>query len=350
MRALSRPKLIPLIASLVVMVIFALTFLTATPRNEMVRKSESMMSMDAAAPSSPPAVAPPEAAKPTASYMSQQEAPAEIAAPSEPAAPSAGTIDAIKPVEVSLPKLAYAYTLGFRLAGDRIAAAQDAHRHLCTRMGPMRCQLVELRRGEADDAATSATLKLRVASSEADAFSDTLIRAIAKEGGRATRTDVVAEDVSKAVGDAVARIHQREMLVARLTDILRNRRGNVAELVDAERSVAAAQEELDQTRGWLAELRGRVAMSNFEISYQAVAPQAAPQETDERLGESILRSAANFLISMRSILTLLIYLAPWMLLAIPLFLGIRAFLRRLERAMPAANAAEEAGGPASSPN
>jgi hypothetical protein len=201
-------------------------------------------------------------------------------------------------------------------------------------MGPTRCQLVEMRRGEADDAETSATLKLRVASSEADGFSDSLIRAVAKEGGRAIRTDVVAEDVSKQIVDAVARIRQREMLVARLTDILRNRRGDVAELVDAERSVAAAQEELDQTRAWLTELSGRGAMSNFEISYQAVAPQASPAKAQDQLGDSVIGSGANFLIAMRSILTLLIYLAPWLLLAIPLFLGVRALLRRLERLMP----------------
>lgn len=345
MRALKRQKLIPLIATFVVMTIMALVFLTAQPR--IVRKEHAAM-MDVA-PSSGDVIAsmpaPPEAQKPTTSYMASPPPPEEVPSSADATAadPAAATVDAMAPVAVSLPKLAYAYTLGFRLDGGKIAAAQDAHRALCLKMGPARCQLVEMRRGEADDAATKATLTLRVASVEADGFSDSLIRAVAKEGGRAIRTDVVAEDVSKEMVDAVARIRQREMLVARLTEILRNRRGTVAELVDAERSVAAAQEELDQTRAWLTELRGRVAMSNFEIGYQAVAPAAAPEKTDERLGESILSSAASFLIAIRALLVALIYLLPWMLLAVPLFIAMRALLRRIERAAVAPAEAEQPG-------
>ena len=335
--SLKRPRLIPLIATLAVMAVFALAWLTAAP-NTIRTAEESMMVTNAPAPPSaaPASMPPPEAAKPTASYQSPPP-PSEIAAPADAAyaPPAAPTVDGIKPVEVSLPRLAYAYTLGFRLDGARIAAAQDAHRALCNRMGPARCQLVELRRGAADDAEASASLKLRVASSEAEGFSDSLIRAVAKEGGRAIRTDFVAEDVSKQIVDATARIRQREMLVARLTEILRNRRGDVAELVDAERSVAAAQEELDQTRAWLSELSGRVAMSNFEIGYQAVAPQASPRAAEGQLGESVARSGTNFLIAMRSLLTLLIYLAPWLLLLVPLAYAVRALLRRMERDRPA---------------
>ncbi|MCW3848189.1 DUF4349 domain-containing protein [Sphingomonas sp. LB-2] len=327
MRLFKRPRLIPLIATFAVMTVFILTFLFAGPFRSPETRDAVMPNLDVRAPAPPPQ---PSQNLP-AMAVSEPPPPPEAASPGEPAAEA---VDEIKPVEVSLPKLAYAYALGFRLDGGKIAAAQDAHRQICIRMGPARCQLLEMRRGEADDAETSAMLKLRVASSEADRFSDALVRSIAKAGGRAIRTDIVAEDVSKQVVDAVARIRQREMLVARLTDILRSRRGTVAELVDAERSVASAQEELDQARAWLAELRGRVAMSNFEIAYQAVAPQAAPAVARDQLGESISGSGAAFLIAMRSLLTLLIYLVPWMLLVVPLILGVRALIRRATRDTP----------------
>ncbi|MDT8757501.1 DUF4349 domain-containing protein [Sphingomonas psychrotolerans] len=75
-------------------------------------------------------------------------------------------------------------------------------------------------------------------------------RAIAAEGGRAAETTITADDVSKDVVDTEARIRQREILVTRLTDMLRNRQGRVSELAEAERSVAVAQEELDQAKGW----------------------------------------------------------------------------------------------------
>lgn len=232
------------------------------------------------------------------------------------------------PVEVTLPQLAYAYKLGFRLAGDRIAGVQEAHRALCDRMGPARCQLLGLTRGSAEDAQGGATLKLRVATADAKGFADAATKSVTDAGGRAIDTNVTAEDVSKQIVDAQARIAQRTLLVERLTAILRNRSGTVAQLVEAERSVADAQEELDKAKAWLAELRGRVAMSDFEIDYDAVAASASPGSTGTQLKEAVSGSGASFLIGMRGLLTILIYLAPWALLAVPVLLVMGYFRRR----------------------
>jgi len=246
----------------------------------------------------------------------------------------AARADRPEAVEFSLPQLAYAYALGFRLPGDRIGPVQEAHRALCDRMGPARCQLLALTRGGAENSETQAALQLRVASNEARGFSDALGKAVAEAGGRAVATNVAAEDVSKNIVDAEARIRQRELLVARLTEILRSRTGKVSELVEAERSVAQAQEELDQAKGWLAELRGRVAMSDFEVTYSAIAAQASPGRVGDQLGEAVQGSGANFLIGLRALLTMLIYLAPWGLLAIPFILVVRAVRRKRRAAAP----------------
>lgn len=314
MPALRRPRLIPLAAALVVVAIFVGTLFVARPGPSPIAAEDRL---------APPAML---QEAPSDTMMAQVTAdappPPESALPGEPPASAE-----IAPVEVSLPKLAYAYTLGFRLDGARIAEAQEAHRALCERMGPARCQMVAMRRGEADDTQTSAHLKLRVATGEARGFSDTVTKMVAEAGGRPVQTSVVTEDVSRQIVDAVARIRQREMLVARLTEILRTRRGTVSELVEAERSVAAAQEELDQTRAWLAELRGRVAMSDFEITYSAVAPQASPRVAKNQLGEAIWSSGQAFFIALRSLLTLLIYLTPWALLLGAIGYGVYRFRR-----------------------
>jgi hypothetical protein len=239
--------------------------------------------------------------------------------------------DGPAPVEVALPQLAYSYKLGFLLDGGKIAEAQEAHRALCERLGPARCQLLALSRGQAEDAEGSALLKLRVASAEARSFSDALGKAVSQAGGRTIGTQVSAEDVSKNIVDAEARIRQRELLVTRLTEILHTRTGKVAELVEAERSVAQAQEELDQAKGWLAELRGRVAMSDFEINYSAVAPSASPGSTGSQLADAIVGSGASFLIGIRGLLTLFIYLLPWLLILVPAVLLVRAGRRRWRR-------------------
>jgi hypothetical protein len=262
---------------------------------------------------------------------SQTTAESAMAPAATDAAARAKGGDGPAPVEVALPQLAYSYKLGFLLDGGKIAEAQEAHRALCERLGPARCQLLALSRGQAEDAEGSASLKLRVASAEARSFSDALGKAVSQAGGRAIGTQVSAEDVSKNIVDAEARIRQRELLVARLTEILRTRTGKVAELVEAERSVAQAQEELDQAKGWLAELRGRVAMSDFEIHYSAVAPSASPGSTGSQLADAVVGSVASFLIGIRGLLTLLIYLLPWLLILVPAVLLVRAGRRRWRR-------------------
>lgn len=227
--------------------------------------------------------------------------------------------DAPKPVKVSLPQLAYSYSLGFVLPGDRIVGAQDAHRALCERMGPARCQLLALERGGVAGESDEATMKVRVATAEARSFSDALTQVVSDAGGRAEETKVAADDVSKQIVDTKARIAQHELLVARLTTILRNRQGKVGELVEAERSVAAAQEELDQAKAWLNELGGRVAMSDVEIRYTAIAPTA----NGRTVAEATEGSAALFVGGVQTLLTLVIYLLPWGLIVVPVVLLLR---------------------------
>jgi hypothetical protein len=95
-----------------------------------------------------------------------------------------------------------------------------------------------------------------------------------------------------------------------MTEILRTRNGKLSELVETERSVAQAQEELDQAKAWLAELQGRVALSDFDIRYEAVS--IAPSgNLASALAESASGSLGMFLAGVRALLTLLIFLAPW---------------------------------------
>lgn len=249
--------------------------------------------------------------------------PAAVMAPADEAAPSTD------PIQVSVPQLAYAYVLAYRLPGPRIAGAQQAHLGLCERLGPTRCQLVSLRNGNSDEGYKDANLQLRVASGIAQSFRADLTRAISAAGGRPMDTNILAEDVSKDVSDTEARIRQREILVARLTEMLRNRNGRVSELVEAERSVAGAQEELDQAKGWLRQLRTRVALSQFTINYvpaAAVEPSPRPQST--RLSDAIVTSAGVVFAFGRNLLIVLIFLAPWALIGLAIAVPVRRWYKR----------------------
>lgn len=228
------------------------------------------------------------------------------AAPStDQTAKEAGTA----PLAVSVPQIAYVYDLGFVLPEAAIGRVQATHVALCDRLGPAHCQVLGLERQAGDAGTSAATLKLRVATADARQFENDAERAVGNSGGRTAATSIAAEDVSKQISDTQARLAQRELLVQRLTEILRTRQGKVGDLVEAERSVAAAQEEVDQARSWLAELKGRVAMSTFNLSYSATAPSS--RNVPVRLGESVAASASAFVFGLSALLTFVIYLLPW---------------------------------------
>ncbi|MGC6399617.1 DUF4349 domain-containing protein [Sphingomonas sp. FW199] len=248
----------------------------------------------------------------------------EVAEP--PAQARAKSATGAAPVDVTLPKIAYVYSLGFRVPAGAVAKVQDAHLALCDRLGPARCVLSGMNRSDGEGERAEAAMTLRVATRDARPFARALEQAAASGGGRMAETEVEAEDVSKAMVDADARIRQRELLVARLTEILRARTGKVAELVEAERSVAQAQEELDQARGLLAELRRRVAYSTFTLRYTGAA--AAPGGA---MSDAIVDSAASFGAAIRSIAVALIYLFPWLVIGGLAFFGWRRWLGPLVR-------------------
>lgn len=242
------------------------------------------------------------------------------------AAPASGS----PKLAVALPRIAYSYSIGFSLPAARLAATQRAHVDLCARLGPARCQLLATERETDPSGVQRASTRVRVAAPLARGFIDSLGRSVASAGGRAIEEKVEGEDVAKAMVDAGARIRQRELLVGRLTEILRTRQGSVGDLVAAERAVAEAQEELDQAKGWLAELQTRVAMSTVAIRYDAVG--AGPPPARAELGEAVSNSWSSFVAGLQWLLVLGIYLLPWLFVVVPLVLLIRWLIRVRRRA------------------
>jgi hypothetical protein len=233
---------------------------------------------------------------------------------------------AADPIAVAVPRVAYKFAYAFSLPGTAIPAAQRAHVALCDKLGPARCQVLGMESKSGDNESASGALKLRVDSGIARRFGDDLQGAIGRAGGHADSRSIEAEDVSKDMVDTAARLKQRELLVARLTEVLRTHNGKVGELVEAERSVAAAQEEIDQARGWLSELQARVAMSTIDVNYAAIAPQPVP--VSDTIGDSVTRSATSVVTAFGGLLRMAIYLTPWALFAALAWLALRRFIPR----------------------
>jgi hypothetical protein len=245
------------------------------------------------------------------------------------------------PLPQTLPRVAYVYSYRFRLGAEGIAPLQERHLRLCRELGPTQCRVVSMQRGESRDAPpvapdrgtqpppephAAAALELQVAAPLADRFGERLAASTGEAHGETVDRSISGEDVSREMVDTEARMRTRETLIRRLSTLLETRSGNIQQAVEAERAINQAQEELDAARAWLAETRGRVAMSSVRILYEAggastPAPRNPVAASWDRIGAMAVQSLA----------TLLLFagvLAPWAAILAGLFFLARWHRRR----------------------
>lgn len=173
---------------------------------------------------------------------------------------------------VSLPQLAYTYDYNWRLAAPEIGPLQRRHASLCEQQGPASCQILGMTRTGEETDDVRGELQMAVSAKQARAFGALLEDEAEDAGAEQVSAEVRSEELSKQIVDTEARVEARTQLRDRLMDVLKTRRGTVEELVQAERSVAQVNEEIDRARSWLKETEGRIAYSRVTVRYATGAP------------------------------------------------------------------------------
>ncbi len=182
------------------------------------------------------------------------------------------TLPDLGALEVSLPRLAYIYDFAFRMPGDEIGKLQRRHADLCEQQGPASCQIVGMSKTGEDADEVTGVLQLAVATRHARAFGALLEKEAGDIGAEQISAEISAEEMSKQIVDTEAHLRARTELRDRLMEVLRTRKGDVRELVEAERSVAQVNQEIDQARSWLKEMQTRVAYSRVTVRYETGMP------------------------------------------------------------------------------
>ena len=205
--------------------------------------------------------------------VATEAAPADMAASdAEAASGELAPLAERAQIPVTLPSMAYVYDYGFSLPGAEIGPLQTRHADMCEALGPSQCMIVGMTAsGNAEDEA-SGRLELAVASDRARGFVAELGTLAEAFHGEQVSGNITGEDLSKSMVDTQARLRARTELRDRLLEVLQTRRGTVAELVEAERSVAMINEEIDQARSWMAEMQGRVSYSRVVLTYESSTP------------------------------------------------------------------------------
>ena len=237
------------------------------------------------------------------------------------AAPAEGVGGSSSEIPVSITQIAYSYQYGFRLPAPDIAKAQQAHVTLCEKRGPKICRVLNMENSGGEGDYATGMLHIEVAAKEARGFGGQLAKAVDDFGGSQIAASISGEDLSKQIVDTEARLRSRVLLSQRLTELLRTKSGTVAELVQAERAVTQVNEEIDQARSWLKEMRGRVAFSKIIVNYQSGAPGSGGFLRPIR--EAFGGIASMLGTSIAAAVTITAALLPWILI---IALGI--YLRR----------------------
>ena len=253
-------------------------------------------------------------------------APAEAVATRNQAADAAeeitpGTSNSASEIPVSIPQIAYSYQYGFRLPASDIPKAQQTHVELCEKRGPRTCRVLNMENSGGEGDYATGMLHLEVAAKQARGFGGQLAEAVDDYGGSQIAASISGEDLSKQIVDTEARLRSRVLLSQRLTELLRTKSGSVKELVEAERAVTQVNEEIDQARSWLKEMRGRVAFSKIIVNYQSGAPGSGGFLRPIR--EAIGGIASILGTSIGGAITLFAVLLPWILV-----FALAIYLRR----------------------
>ncbi|MEC8179811.1 MAG: DUF4349 domain-containing protein, partial [Pseudomonadota bacterium] len=144
-------------------------------------------------------------------------------------------------------QIAYKYAYGFQVDEDAIPDLQRDHIALCEELGNA-CRILRVSQASTDDWDGYGELQMQVAASEAASFADKLLAPAQQLGGELISSVRDGEDVTEAIIDSEARLNSRLVLRDKLTEILRNNRGSVDQLVKAEQAVADVNEQIDATR------------------------------------------------------------------------------------------------------
>ena len=178
--------------------------------------------------------------------------------------------EAREAMPASIPQLAYEYAYSYRLGSAEINPLMRRHANLCEQQGPQSCRILGMDlKGSAERDDIRGTLTLGVAASHARALGALLEDEALETGAEQLSANIASDELSKQIVDTEARIRARTQLRDRLMGTLETRKGSVAELVEAERSVAQVNEEIDQAQSWLKEMEGRIAYSRVTLSYES---------------------------------------------------------------------------------
>ena len=213
--------------------------------------------------------------------------------------------------------LAYSYAMGLELPSQRLASVMDAHIQACTAAGPRLCQLIGSNKSGDPESYMEGFVSIRGEPMWLRTFMGGISAQVEAADGRITQQTVSTEDLTRAIVDTEARLRAQTALRDRLQQLLRNRPGRLADLLEVERELARVQGEIDAVQSNLAVMRTRVAMSELTITYRS-APRSVASDTFLPLRDAFADFLGIVVAGFAVIITLIAGLIPVAAVVVPI--------------------------------
>lgn len=304
------------------------------PHDEAAASSDA--SVDAAAPASNEAVLAdgPATAAPAAD-ASRAEA---IAAAAGAAANSAGEgtdragASAFTGADPGVaPGVAFTYAFSFRLADDKVSAAQDAHVTACARLGVDQCRVTGLSYNQTKDGPVTGQSSFLLDPAVARAFTRDATDAVARLDGDLMDSRVGGEDVGTGISASQRRSARMGGDLDRLEKRLAQPGLGARERAELQRQVAQLKSVLNGEEDRRMDEEARLASTPVQFTYSGTTG-ATGFNRDRPFASAFDASWGSLKTASAFVLTLLGITLPWLLLVGAVVAGIRLATRRRQAA------------------
>ena len=263
---------------------------------------------------SPPAPPPPPVVG--ASY---DAAPQALRAEPSPAPEGADTVAN----ETGEQFIAYTHNLGFSLPQKAVEPVMASHVAACEAAGPRKCIIINSSLNNQSDDYTSGYLSMRAQPEWIGGFLRGVDAEVAEADGEVTSRNKQAVDLTRAILDTDARLNAQIILKGRLENLLANRDGELADLLQVERELARVTGDIESITSNLKALRLRVAMSEITLQYDTKRSLVGGGRTNP-LASAFGDFFYNMSSALAGVVTFFAVGLPWMvLLGIFLFIWLR---------------------------
>jgi hypothetical protein len=128
------------------------------------------------------------------------------------------------------------------------------------------------------------------------------------------------QEVTEEYVDLQSRISSKQQLEQRILKLLEDRNDAIEKVLQVERELARVREEIEQMQGRLRFLANRVALATIVINVREERDYEPPQEPTfaSRIGRAWDDSIGSLIDVGQSTVVTLVFLAPWLVLLLPI--------------------------------